>query len=145
MCPWHFLSSILQEHTRASLHLLSTRFQDTDRKHPPILLPQTSAFNKVGSVVSLHLQEHTCVLTVRYRWLNPHSTLPKEPQSVSHRPQRWEKPQRRGLAGSAQFCHRCFRLYCPVPWHHIVQTGNLPQGWHNSRESQNILTEEHFY
>lgn len=87
MCWWHFLSSILQEHTRASLYLLSSRFQDTDQKHVWILLIQTSVFNKDSSVMSLHLQENTCVLTVRCRRMNPHSTLPKNPQRFSRRPE----------------------------------------------------------
>lgn len=26
-------------------------------------------------------------------------------------------PQLWGLLGSAEFCHQCFRMYCPVPWH----------------------------
>lgn len=143
MCWWHFLSSILQEHTRASLYLLSTRFQDADQKHARILLTQTSVFNKDGSVMSLHLQEHTCVLTVPCRWMDPHSTLPKNPESFSHRPQSWEKPQRWGLVGSAQFCHQCFRLYCPVPWHQSINRKPSP-GLTRLRESRNTLKVEHF-
>lgn len=40
---------------------------------------------------------------------------------VSHRV-RWsrESPQRWGLLGSAEFCHQCFRMYCPVPWHQSI-------------------------
>lgn len=80
MWRWYFLSSILQEHSQASLYSLATRFQDTDQKHARVLLTHTSVFNNHGSVRSLHLRERTCVLTVRCRWMNPHSTLPPPKQ-----------------------------------------------------------------
>lgn len=133
-----FSKNILGPLFTFSLHV------STDQKHARILLTHTSVFNKDGSVMSLHLQERTWVLTVRCRWMNPHSTLPKNPESFSHRPKSWEKPQRWGLAGSAQFSHQCFRLYCPVPWHQSINRKPSP-GLTQLRESRNILKVQHIF
>lgn len=130
MCFWHFLSNILQEHTQTLLTGLATSFQDTDpAAHSEItgtgICVQLCIFMIILQIYKAGIwfyqqtlmnesMTYSKLVTPKkflYCQISGRAEFPTQSGGVRESPQLW------GLLGSAEFCHQCFRMYCPVPWH----------------------------